>query len=162
MKFSISRYTLRDKKREKKPLTNLDNRVENTPFKRFGRNRFKARNFAESLGFAWEGLWHIFSTQRNFRIDLIISLGVIACGIIFQLTTLEWVSLAIVITMVLFAESANTALEYTVDLYTQGEFDMRAKVIKDIAAGACLLCAFFAAIVGMLIFWPYFSAILFL
>lgn len=122
---------------------------------RIGRNRFKARNFLESLGFAMAGLHYIYRTQRNFRIDLYCA-GVVLCvGFMFGLTPAEWAPLLIVMGWVLFAEALNTAVEYTVDLYTQGEFDMRAKVIKDISAGACLLSAVFAVIVGCWIFIPH-------
>jgi diacylglycerol kinase len=58
--------------------------------------------------------------------------------------------------VVFVAESMNTAIEYTVDLITQGEFDMRAKVIKDVSAGACLLAALTSVCVGGFIFIPKF------
>jgi diacylglycerol kinase len=157
MKFSIRRY----KGFEKNVLTKVDPR-EQVPLKRFGRNRFKAKHFLESLKFAAEGLWHILKTQRNFRIDLMFALGVSIMGVVLGLTPNEWTPLALVVGLVLYAEAMNTAVEYTVDLFTQGEFDMRAKVIKDISAGACLLAAFCALIVGSFIFiprliaqWPY-------
>lgn len=127
---------------------------EAASLRRIGRNRFKARNFLESLGFALEGLVFIFRTQRNFRIDVCIALGVFTLGMALHLEPMAWAPLVAIMGLVLFAEAMNTAIEYTVDLYTQGEFDMRAKAIKDIAAGACLMCAVSAALVGTCIFAP--------
>jgi undecaprenol kinase len=124
------------------------------------RNPFKARNFFQSLGFALEGLRFVFKTERNFRIDLALGLLVIALGVGFQISPMEWAPLLAVMALVLFAETMNTAIEFTVDMVTQGEFDMRAKVIKDLSAGACLMCALGAALVGSVIFVPHFLQLL--
>lgn len=122
--------------------------------RRFGRNRFKAENFLQSVRFALEGIAYNFKTQRNFRIDCLAGLAVCLLGFAFQISGIEWAALFLVMGVVFVAESMNTAIEYTVDLITQGEFDMRAKVIKDVSAGACLLAALTSVCVGCFIFIP--------
>jgi diacylglycerol kinase len=47
----------------------------------------------------------------------------------------------------------NTAIEKTVDLVSP-TFNPKAGLIKDISAGAVLVCAIVAAIIGVLIFLP--------
>jgi undecaprenol kinase len=125
------------------------------------RNPFKARHFLASVGFALEGLQYIVKAERNFRIDLCMAGVAMVLGFMHQINLGEWVALTIVCGMVLFAEAANTAIELVVDMITQGEFDARAKAVKDVAAGACLMCAAVAALVGSLIFIPRWIALLF-
>ncbi len=122
--------------------------------------RFKARNFQESFRFAVAGLKYVASTQRNFRTQLLIALGVIGLGFFFQVQPLEWTALILTMNLMLIVECLNTAIEYTVDLYTQGQFSPQARIIKDISAGACLLTAGFAVITGSIIFIPYLLACL--
>jgi diacylglycerol kinase (ATP) len=57
--------------------------------------------------------------------------------------------------MVLAAEGFNTAIERLVDLVSP-DFHPVAGDVKDVAAGAVLICAIAAAIIGMIIFIPYF------
>ncbi|KRN19598.1 hypothetical protein IV79_GL001315 [Pediococcus claussenii] len=54
--------------------------------------------------------------------------------------------------LVLVAEIVNTLTENLVDMYTKGKYDIRAKKIKDLAAGGVLLSALFAAVIGIVIF----------
>jgi len=54
---------------------------------------------------------------------------------------------------VLIAETINTAIEKTVDLVTQERHKL-AHIAKDVAAGAVLLTAFYAILVGILVFGP--------
>ena len=52
----------------------------------------------------------------------------------------------------------NTAIENTVDLITK-EKNEQAKIAKDVAAGAVLVSAIAAAIIGLIIFVPKISLI---
>jgi diacylglycerol kinase len=135
----------------------FDGAVGKTPeaLRALVRDRFQAQSFGESLSFALQGLCYALKTQRNVRIDVCLAVATIALGWICQLNVHEWLPLILSMGLVLCAETMNTALEFTVDLVTQGEFDMRAKVIKDLAAGACLICAAMSAAVGGIIFIPY-------
>jgi diacylglycerol kinase len=125
-----------------------------------GRERYRAKNFLHSVGFACEGLSFVARSERNFRIDLVMAALVFLAGALFQLSWPEWTVLSIMIGAVLSAEALNTAIEMVVDLVTQGEFDMRAKAIKDTSAGACLIVSCTAAIVGGFVFIPHVLAVL--
>jgi hypothetical protein len=66
--------------------------------------------------------------------------------------------LFVTIVLVLFAELLNTAVEAVVDMVTE-EFHPLAKIAKDVAAGAVLLTAGLAVIVGISIFYPYLDSL---
>ncbi len=76
--------------------------------------------------------------------------------VVAQLLTIpftEQIILVVVIGAVLGMELINTALEHMVDLVVQ-TYDERAKIIKDVAAGAVFMFALTAAVVGCMIFLP--------
>ena len=107
--------------------------------------------FIKSFGYAARGVWYCIRHERNFRIHLVIAADVLACAPCFSLSRAEWAVLAVLMALVLCAEAVNTAVERTVDLAST-ERQPRARAAKDAAAGAVLLCALAAALVGILLF----------
>jgi diacylglycerol kinase (ATP) len=110
-------------------------------------------NLLTSFKYAFGGVWHVLRTQRNARIHLLVALVVIALGLWLGLSRTEWAIIVLTIGLVLAAESFNTVAEAAVDLAT-AEFHPLAKIAKDVAAGAVLLTAITAVIVGLLILGP--------
>ena len=76
-------------------------------------------------------------------------------GIRFEITRTEWLVILLCFAMVLAAEAFNTAIERLVNLVSP-DYHPIAGDVKDIAAGAVLICAIFAALKGLIIFVPYF------
>ena len=107
--------------------------------------------FIKSFGYAARGVWYCIRHERNFRIHLGIAAYVLAFAPYFYLSRAEWAVLAVLMALVLCAEAVNTAVERTVDLAST-ERQPRARAAKDAAAGAVLLCALAAALVGILLF----------
>jgi len=118
---------------------------------------FKSRSFIHSLGYACEGLWSAFNTERNLRTHAALTILVIATGLYLQINRWEWTILLLCITLMVAVELLNTALEYLVDMLVDGKHNHHAKQVKDIAAGACLITALGTGITGLLIFLPYFQ-----
>lgn len=114
---------------------------------------FKSKNFIEALNNALQGIIYTIKTQRNIRIQLISAILVIVAAILLKCIYIEIVALVISISFVLFAEMLNTAIETTVDLITQ-EYNIKAKIAKDIMAGCVLMTSINAIIVGSIIFIP--------
>jgi diacylglycerol kinase len=110
-------------------------------------------NRLQSFQCAFTGLWHTLKTQHNAQIHLIIAAIVVILGIVFKLTLTEWAILSLTIGLVLTAEMLNTVAEAAMD-YASTEFDPRIKTIKDVAAGAVLVTALTAVVVGLLILGP--------
>ncbi|HEX3011110.1 MAG TPA: diacylglycerol kinase family protein, partial [Syntrophomonadaceae bacterium] len=74
------------------------------------------RGLLRSFGYAITGIACAFATGRNMRIHGIAAIVVLATGLLFKVTPLEWAILSITIFMVLGAETINSAIEKTVDL----------------------------------------------
>lgn len=106
-----------------------------------------------AFGHAFSGLFYAIRTQRNMPIHLAIAAGVIALGLWLGLSAVQWAILALTISSVLAAELLNSGLETVVDMVSP-EYHPLAKRAKDVAAGAVLLAAIFAVVVGLLILGP--------
>ena len=105
-----------------------------------------------SFEYAWEGLTFCFATQRHMRVHFaIMTLTLLAAwGLRVPLNQLLQILCAMA--MVLIAEMINTAIENTIDLITDS-YDTRAKIAKDVAAGAVLIAAVMAVAVAYLVFY---------
>ncbi|QKI82715.1 diacylglycerol kinase family protein [Kroppenstedtia eburnea] len=107
-----------------------------------------------SFRYALEGLKYTLVTQQNMRIHFLAALGVLLFSLWLPLTKVEVLILFVCILLVIVAELINTAVEAVIDLVTR-DFHPLAKVAKDVAAGAVLLSAGMAVVVGLSIFYPY-------
>ncbi len=112
------------------------------------------RGLRDSFSYAIRGINYAVAAGRNMKIHLLAAVLAIWTGYWLGIDRLEWVIIIITIFMVLAAETMNTALEKTVDLVTQ-KYHPLAMHAKNTAAGAVLLTAINAVIVGILIFGPY-------
>lgn len=109
----------------------------------------------ESFAYAIRGIMTAIVSGRNMKIHIVAALLVVMTGWWLGINRLEWVVVTICIFLVLIAETFNTAIEKSVDLVTR-EYHPLAKHAKNLAAGAVLLAAINAVIIGLLIFAPYF------
>lgn len=116
--------------------------------------RFTLAKRLKSFRYACSGIAFMLRTQHNAWIHLAITLAVCALGWASGLSAADWRWLIVAIAMVWFAELINTAIEYVCDIVSP-EHDERVKRAKDIGAGAVLVCAISAALIGVLTFWPY-------
>lgn len=112
------------------------------------------KSFAWRITCAGKGLKWVFSTQKNIKFYLL------AAGITFlaaawlHIKTTDLVLIVVAVALVFVSEVINSAVEKTVDLACP-DYHPLAAVAKDAAAGAVLLAAFFAVIIGWLVFYPY-------
>ena len=88
------------------------------------------------------------------RIHFIAAIGVLLAVLFLKVSPLEFALLALSILAVLCAEMFNTSVEAVVDLVSPGYHPL-AKIAKDTAAGAVLITACGAAIMGYLILAKY-------
>jgi diacylglycerol kinase len=106
-----------------------------------------------SFRYALHGITILLRSQVNARIHLLATFMVLAAGISLQLAANDWVLVALAISGVWVAEALNTAIEFLVDLVSPEMHPLAGKV-KDVAAGAVLIAAVAAAVVGLLVFVP--------
>lgn len=110
------------------------------------------KKLIDSFNHAINGIIDSVRTERNMKIHLISALGVFIACFFFDVSKLEFLALAITITMVIAAELINTAIEAAIDM-TTNYYHPLAKVTKNAAAGAVLITAINAIVVGYVIFW---------
>lgn len=126
----------------------------NTVIHKWYHNVMEAKHsLLKSFEFAFVGLRNAILRGRNFRIQLLV--GFLACilGLIFKLSTAEWLDLVIIITLVLILELVNTSIEAIVDMVSP-EIREKAKLAKDVAAATVLIASIGSVIIGVLLFLP--------
>lgn len=108
----------------------------------------------------WKSFYHAFCgikdnvvRERNLKIHIMVMLIVILLGFLLKISTMEWMICLILFGFVISLELVNTAIEITIDIYIQ-EFNEKAKLAKDTAAGAVLVAAIISMIIGIIIFLP--------
>jgi diacylglycerol kinase (ATP) len=108
----------------------------------------------KSMGYAIAGIVSLIKTQPNAQLHCLALVIVVTAGWLTGVTNSEWLAIVVVIGMVLSFEALNSALEVLCDKVEPND-DPQIKVVKDIAAGGVLLASITAAIVGGLVFFPY-------
>jgi diacylglycerol kinase (ATP) len=111
----------------------------------------KKRGLLDSFGFAINGFIYCLKTQRNMRIHITAaSLVIIAC-LFSKLSRTDVILLSFSVTLVLVCEMINTAVEKSIDLFTD-KYHPLAKISKDVAAGAVFVAAANSVLTGYLVF----------
>lgn len=113
----------------------------------------KLDKFGKTFHYAFQGIKTTIFQEKNMKIHLVFSVFAILMGIILSISMIEWVCILLLIGGVLALETLNSAIERVVDLVT-AEYHPLAKQAKDMAAGAVLILAIVAVVVGVLIFGP--------
>lgn len=110
-----------------------------------------------SFSYAFAGIAVLIKSQHNAWIHLLAIMLVISCGLFYQIDVVEWCLVILAIVAVLVAEALNTAIEFLCDVASPNLHPLVEKA-KDVAAGAVLISAIGALIIGLTIFLPYFKA----
>ena len=120
-------------------------------------------NDLERFNFSFQnalvGIKTAYKSQRNLRIHISVSLFVLITGVLLKVSVFEWLILLLTILMVFISELFNTAIEFTVDLFST-EYSKQAKKAKDVSAAGVLITAIFAIAIGLMIFLPKLLALL--
>jgi diacylglycerol kinase len=117
--------------------------------------RFSIVKRAKSIAIAGRGIMIFIKTTHNSWVHLVVLAIAVACGIYFDISYFDWMMLIFAGGMVMTAEAVNTAIEIDMDLTSPG-FHPYARDTKDVAAGAVLISAITAALIGFGIFGHYF------
>lgn len=110
--------------------------------------------FIAGFGHAFRGLWYALRTQRNARVHVSIAILALLLAIILRISAVEFAMVFVAITGVFIAEMFNTVFELCIDLASP-EYHPLAKIAKDVAAGAVLLSAILAVVIGVFVFGPH-------
>lgn len=121
------------------------------------KDRFTSKGRIASFGHAFSGLAQAMKTEKNARIHVFAALLVITAGIALRISANDWTWLVLAIGWVWSTELLNTAIEQVCDAVSP-EFNPTIGAAKDIAAGAVLVSAIGAMLIGALRFAPYLAA----
>ena len=115
--------------------------------------REKKPPLRKTFGYAFVGILTGIRKERNMRIHTAAMILVVFFGTVLGLSATEWCICLVLFGLVMALELVNTAVEAVVDLVTE-ERKPLAKIAKDTAAGAVLIAAIMAAVIGCIIFLP--------
>ncbi|MEW6107640.1 MAG: diacylglycerol kinase [Nitrospirota bacterium] len=116
------------------------------------------RQWFKSANFAIEGILHGAKTQKHMRYHFFSAAFILLLSYILGVSRSEFIIISLAVILVLLAEMLNSAIETIVDLISP-EYSEKAKIAKDIAAGAVLITAFGAAVLGYIVLFPYVKSV---
>ncbi len=114
---------------------------------------FTIQKRLKSFVYAFNGIKLLIKNEHNAWIHCFATVYVITCGFLLNISNTEWIAICIVIGAVFAAEAINSSIETLAD-FVSPDYNEAIKHTKDLAAGAVLLMAIAAAIVGFIIFIP--------
>jgi diacylglycerol kinase (ATP) len=107
-----------------------------------------------SLRHALVGILRMIRCQHNAWIHVAATAIALAAAFRFQVSPADWCWIILAISIVWTAEALNTAFEFLADAASPA-FHPLVRDAKDVAAGAVLVTAIAAAVIGTIIFWPH-------
>lgn len=116
----------------------------------------KSKNLVDSFNNAINGLIHAIRNERNMKIHIATAVLVMLLSLFYGLTRSEFLIVCLTIALVIICELFNTAIEVIVNAITD-VYHPKARIIKDVSAGAVLVSAFVSLIVAYFIFFDRFS-----
>lgn len=114
----------------------------------WGRRRLR------SLRHALQGLLFFWRSEAHAKVHVAATIVVLLLGVYFGISKVEWLVVILAIALVMATEMLNTAVEKLADVVSEKP-DLRVGQLKDVAAGAVLLSAIAAGVVGLFVFLPY-------
>ncbi len=108
--------------------------------------------FLKSFKYAFRGIIYCINNERNMRIHTVAALYVLFFSFFFELSRVSYAVLFLTFSSVIAAELFNTVAEELCDM-AAASFHPVVRIVKDMAAGGVLICAFFAVAVAVCIFW---------
>lgn len=113
----------------------------------------ETKKIEDSFKHAFDGIVSSFKSERNMRIHFMMMIMVVLLGLILKINEYEWLICLILFGLIISLELVNTAIETVVDM-VMPQINEKAKLAKDIAAGAVLVSAIASVIIGIMVFLP--------
>lgn len=108
----------------------------------------------QSFKDAGRGIKYVFKHEQNFRLQFFCSILVILVSWFFHLRKSEWLVVLLLICLIMVLELLNSAVEKFADIL-KPRLDWQIQTAKDIMAGLVFVASFWAALIGLIIFYPY-------
>lgn len=110
------------------------------------------------MGYASKGAWILLCTEASIQMQAALVVLVTVAGFYFDITATEWIAQTLCIGLIMGLEAMNTAAEAIAD-FIHPDFHEKIGHIKDVAAGAVLITALAATVIGLIIYVPYVQAL---
>jgi diacylglycerol kinase (ATP) len=110
------------------------------------------------MAYASKGAWILLRTEASIQMQAALVILVTIAGFYFDITATEWIAQTLCIGLIMGLEAMNTAAEAIAD-FIHPDFHEKIGQVKDIAAGAVLITALAATVVGLIIYIPYVEAL---
>ena len=107
-----------------------------------------------SVRHAITGIWRMVRCQHNAWIHATATMVVLVAAVLLRVSGADWCWIVLAISIVWTAEALNTAFEFLADAASP-DFHPLIKDAKDVAAGAVLVTAIAATVIGVIVFWPH-------
>ncbi len=117
------------------------------------------RKYYDSINYAIEGILTAARTQSHVRFHLFATCVLLLFSYSVGVNRIEFICLTALASLVVVSEMLNSAIEVTVDIASPERSEL-ARIAKDMAAGAVLISAGFAAIIGIFILYPHLTSLL--
>lgn len=115
---------------------------------------FSLKDRANSFVYAGRGIVTLLKTQHNTWLHCLATVAVAGMAYALDVARTDCLWLLLAIVLVWLTEAFNTAIEFLADAVST-DYRLEIRHAKDVAAGAVLLAALFAVIVGVVVFLPY-------
>ena len=112
----------------------------------------QVKSLIASFRYAARGVAYCVNNERNMRIHLVTAAYIVVFSRFYDLSVSQFALMICAIALVVAMEMVNTAVEVLVNLESPA-YNSLARIAKDVAAGAVLVCAIFALAIGLLLFW---------
>ena len=107
-----------------------------------------------SIVYAVRGVRLMLATQHSAWLHALATTATVAVGFYLEIDRNEWCWIVLAIMAVWTAEALNTAVELLADVTSPHYHPLIGKA-KDVSAGAVLISAIGAVVIGLLIFGPH-------
>ena len=115
--------------------------------------KFSVSARLSSFKYAFNGLKLFFRDDHNGRVHLFAAILAVLLSWMLKISSSEWIAILTVITLVIGMEMINASIEKLADVVSPA-YHLKIKIVKDLAAGAVLMTAILALVVGSIIFVP--------
>lgn len=124
-------------------------------------SKFKSQGFGNTFKNARKGMRLVLKSERNIRVHFVMAAFVLMLGFVLNFSITKLCILLIAIGMVVSTEMLNSALEYSLDAIFHNRYSRMVGMAKDISAGAVMFVTIIAVVIGLVIFIPAFTSLLF-
>ena len=113
----------------------------------------KPKVFLKSIKYAGRGFAHLWKSEQNFRIQIIVGAIALILACYFPFEIWQRIIIILLVALVLILEIINSVFERLVDVL-KSRIHPSVRDMKDMMATAVLIASVVALVIGVLLFYP--------